>query len=246
MQVVPLIVAAIAAVAGVALLWWRSRVGRELAVMMATETSRAADIKSKAPGTLVEVKGTLRADALLKGEFSQRECVYYRALLEREYERETTDADGKRDTQREFDTLTDNVRFSPCFLDDASGSVALDFTGAKVEAPQVQRTYERAGAAGSIIGGLLGAAGTTLGHRYTEWAIAAGVPVYVLGSVTAAGGIGAAPATSNPFVVSYKSEEERTRSLGRTRIWQVAGAVACFALAAVLLYWALQPGASAP
>jgi len=60
---------------GAGLLWWRSSVGRELGLMTATKTSSAADVSGKQAGRLVELKGSLRSDALIKGEFSQRECV---------------------------------------------------------------------------------------------------------------------------------------------------------------------------
>jgi len=163
-------------------------------------------------------------------------------LVEREYERESRDSDGKRETQREFETVSSNESFAPCSLEDASGSVAIDFAGAKVEALQVHQSYEPAGA-GSLVGSLLGVGGTTLGQRYTEWIIPAGVPVYVLGSVLASGAVGASPSKADPFVISHKSKEERTRSLGWTRLWLVVGAVACFALAVALVVWSVQsPG----
>ena len=55
----------------------------------------------------------LRSDAPLKGEFSGSECVYYRALVEREIERVTTDSEGKRDRRREFETVSSTERHVP-------------------------------------------------------------------------------------------------------------------------------------
>ena len=232
------ILAAVAAIAGVGLLWWRSRVGRELGLMAATETSSARDVAGRAPGSLVELKGTLTTDAPLKGEFSERDCVYYHALVEREVERVERDNDGSTRTERVFETVTSTERHAPCRLDDASGSVPIDFTGAKVEAIEVHKRYE-AGSALSIVGTLLNVSGTTLGHRYTEWIIPPATPVYVLGSVIAAGGGGASPTKANPFIISYKSEEERTKSLTSTRLWLLVGIIVCFVLALALLVWGL-------
>jgi hypothetical protein len=209
--------------------------------MRATETSGAADVSAKPPGTLVELKGPLASDALLTAEFSAKPCIYHRSLTERQVERVTTGSDGKRETRREYETVSSIEKHAPCRLEDRTGSVAVDFEGAKVEAVQVHQRYEAAGV-GSLVGQLLGASGTTLGHRYTEWIIEAGVPVYVLGTVTAAHAVGADPARKNPFVVSHKSEEEREKSLSRSRLWLLVGAIACAAAAIGILYGAFVAG----
>lgn len=241
MNLVLAIVAAVAAAAAAGLWWWRTRVGRELALMLATGTSGARDIAGKAPGTLIELKGALAADALLTAEFSGRPCVYYRSLVEREVERVTAGSDGKRETRREYETVTSVEKHAPCRLEDATGSVIVDFEGAKVEAVRVHQRYESAGL-GSLVGTLLNASGTTLGHRYTEWIIEAGVPVYLLGSVTAERSVGADPAKKNPFVISHKSEEERKKSLSRTRMWLMAGAILCAAAAIGFLVGSIAAG----
>jgi len=172
------ILAAIAAIAGVVLLWWRSRVGRELALMTATKTSTAREIAGMAPGSVAVLKGKLSSDAPLKGEFSGRDCVYYRALVEREVERVERDSDGSSRTDRSFETVSSTEEHAPCRLEDASGAVAVDFTGAKVEAIQSHQRYESGGAL-SMVGAILNVSGNVLGHRYTEWIIPPGVPVYV-------------------------------------------------------------------
>ncbi len=247
-NIVLAIVAAVAAAAGAGLLWWRAKVGRELALMRGTETSKATDIKGKAPGTLVELKGVLRAETLLKGEFSGSDCIYYRALVEREVQRSRRDSNGRSTTERTFETVSSTERHTPCVLEDASGTVAINFEGAKVEGVQSHQRYESGGVMGTVVGGVLGSllpgGETVLGHRYTEWIIPAGVPVYILGSAIANGGVGASPTKANPFIISHKSEEERERSLGWTRLWLVVGAAVAFAIAAGLLYWSMKAPAS--
>ena len=242
MNWVLLIIAAVAALIGGGLLWWRANVGKELGLMLATETSSAKDIAGKAPGTLVELKGALKADALLTSDFTSTACVYYRSLTEREVERITHDSDGKRETRREYETENDVVRFAPSArVEDASGSVVIEFDGAKVEGKQVHQRRESDMGVGALVGSLLGAGGGTIAHRYTEWVIEAGVPVYVLG--TANGGkVGKAADKKQPFVISIKSEEEREKSLGRTRMWQMVGAVVALLIAAGLLYAAFTAG----
>jgi hypothetical protein len=234
MNLFVVILAAIAAIAGVGLLWWRSRVSRELGLMAATETAKARDIAGMAPGRVVVLKGTLSTEAPLKGEFSGSDCVYYRALVEREVERVERDSDGTSRTERSFETVSSTDQHAPCRLADASGAVAIDFTGAKVEAIQSHQHYE-AGGALALVGAVLNVSGNVLGHRYTEWIIPPAIPVYVLGTVLAGGTVGASPTRANPFIISHKSEEERLRSLGSTRLWVLIGAVVCFVVAVGLL-----------
>jgi hypothetical protein len=241
---VQLILAAVALLAAAGIWYWRSRVGAELALMAATETSNARDIAGKASGTAVELKGPLRCQAPLTSEFAQQPCVWYRALTEREVERTTTGSDGKRETRREFETESDVVRFAPVVLEDATGTVPIDFEGAKVEGEQVHRRHESAGVGTTLVAGLLGAG--TLGHRYTEWIIAADTPVYILGTALADGRVGQSTGKKQPFVISIKSEEERTKSLGWTRLWQLLGAIVCAAAALGFLYWAISAWSVSP
>ena len=238
MHWVILALAAIAALGGAGILLARAKTGAELALMIATETSKAGHIAGKAPGTLVEIKGNVRTDAPLNAEFSGTPAVWYRSMVEREVQRQTRDGDGKSRNERTYETESDQSFHAPARLEDASGSVALDFEGAKVEAAQVHRRYEAATV--GVIAGLLNVSGTILGHRYTEWAIAPDAALYVLGTALPGGKVGKAPdrANRNPFVISVKSEEERERSLAKTRVWQLVGAIACFILAAALLYHA--------
>jgi hypothetical protein len=234
MNLVLLILAAVAALAGGGLLFWRSRVGRELGFMAATASVNARDAAGMTPGSAVVLKGKLVSDAPLKGEFSGRDCVYYRALVEREVERIERDSDGTSRTERSFETVSSTEEHAPCRLEDASGAVAVDFTGAKVEAIQSHQRYESGGAL-AMVGAILNVDGTILGHRYTEWIIPPATQAYILATVLGGGTVGASPTRANPFVISHKSEEERTRSLASTRLWVTVAAVACFVLAAVLL-----------
>ena len=93
------ICAAVAALVGLGLLYWRSRVGSELALMASVETSGAGSVAQMAPGAIVEVKGTLRVPAPLTAEFSQQLCAYYKCEIEREevyYERDSQGRDQRR------------------------------------------------------------------------------------------------------------------------------------------------------
>ncbi len=242
MNWVLLVIGLMFAVVAIGLWYWRSRVGAEMALMAATETSNARDVAGKAPGTLVELKGNIRAPAPLTSEFAEKPCVWYRALTEREVERRETGSDGKVETKREYETETDVVKAADgVAVADATGSVPIVFEGASVEGEQVHRRTESAGIGQSLVSGLLG--GGTLGYRYTEWVIAPDAPVYVLATALAGGAVGKSTGKKQPFVVSIKSEEERTKSLGRSRIWMAIGAGVCALVALALFYGAFAAGA---
>jgi E3 Ubiquitin ligase len=215
---------------GIACLWYRAKVGRELALIASTPPSRAGDIAATAPGTLVEVAGPLRCDALLSGEFSQQKCIYYRALVEREIEYYERDSQGRRERRTRRETVQENVKFSPCVLDDGSGRVPIHFEGAEVEGVQTHNKYESSGSVASLVGSVLGAGGGEIGRYYTETSIPPDVPVFILGTVQADHSIGAAPSKKTPFVITHKSKEERTKSLASTRMWMLIIAVVCFAI----------------
>ena len=64
------------AAAGV-VLHFRGRTRSKAAAMGAVETSGAAEAASLAPGSPVEVKGTLRCGAPLQSEMAGETCAYY-------------------------------------------------------------------------------------------------------------------------------------------------------------------------
>jgi hypothetical protein len=240
----PLISAAaiIALIIAVGFLWssWQER--RELRLMASLATSNAADIARLAPGTLAEVAGTLRCVAPLTGEFSRQPCAYFKAeIIKREtwYEK---DSDGKNRQQSRDTTLHSSIQHAPCEIEDASGRVALDLSGATIdETEAINETIEgKTAGVGSLVGAVTGVGlGDTSTYR-KESNLAIDIPVYVVGEVRADGSIGppAEGSRNNTFLISRKSKEERSRHLASmsTFGFKLAGASAAIS---VLLYgWA--------
>jgi len=78
------------------LLWsWRSS-RNDMALMRATETTRAADVAKLPAGSLIEVKGRLRCASPVTGELSQSPSAHFVATIERDYE--VFEYDAKRQT----------------------------------------------------------------------------------------------------------------------------------------------------
>jgi hypothetical protein len=237
-----LLFAVIFLVAGGVLLYFRNRTKQKSALMGQTETSNAADVAGIAPGTLVEVKGTLRCEEPLTSEMADRTCAYYSSTVTREYLRPDYDDDNDAGSDRRTEIIAQNVQFAPFMVEDDTGFVGVHAEGAEVDARQVVNRFDRnTGNEGTFsLGGMtvnLGGGERTIGYRYTESILPIDAPVYVLGTVQDGGGIGA-PASGEKghrFVVSHRSEEALGQSLGKTVLWLGVGGIASLVLGVVLL-----------
>jgi hypothetical protein len=236
-----LLFAVIFLAAGIALLYFRNKNKQKAALMGQTETSGASDVSGLAPGTLVEVKGTLRCKEPLTSEMAGERCAYYSSKVIREYmERDYDDDDVGSD--RRSEVVAHNEQFAPFVVEDTTGTVAVNAEGAEMDAKQVVNRFDRnTGSEGPSIslGGAtinLGGGERTLGYRYTETILPVDAPVYVLGSVQQGGGIGTPSGDEgHRFVVSHRSEEALGQSLGKTVLWLGVGGIASIVVAVVLL-----------
>ena len=247
MDILLLVFAGIAAIIGAALLWWRWSVGRELAAMAATHPSGAGGIAQLPAGSPAAVKGTLRVRSPLTAEFSGKPCAYFKAEIEREevyYER---DSQGREERRTRTTTVYTNLKYGQCLIEDETGRVGIDLDGANVEAIQTvnEPTATPNSAGGGIVAGVLSAlASSNSTYTRKESIVPADIPVYVLGEVREGGLIGkpAKGSHNNIFVISHKSEQERTRDLTRTTRWLLAFIILSFAIAAGLLICAITKG----
>ena len=237
-----LLFAVIFLVAGGVLLYFRNRTKQKSALMSQTETSNASDIGGIAPGTLVEVKGTLRCDEPLTSEMAEKTCAYYSSTVTREYLRDDDNDDNDVGSDRRTEIIAQNVQFAPFMVEDDSGFVGVHAEGAEVDARQVMNRFDRnTGNEGSFsLGGVsvnLGGGERTIGYRYSESILPVDESVYVLGAVQEGGTIGAPRSgeKGNRFVVSHRSEEAHTQSLGKTALWLGVGGAAALVLGVVLL-----------
>ena len=241
------ICAAVAALVAVGLLWWRSRVGREIALMASLETSGAGSVAQMSPGAAVEVKGTLRVRVPLVAEFSQKPCAYFKCEIEREevyYER---DSQGRDQRKTRTTTIYSNMKYGQCLVEDASGKAGIDFDGADVEAIQTvnEPTAAPNDTGAGLIGGVLSAlSNANASFRRKESILPPDIPLYVLGEVRQGGLIGkpADGSQNKTFVISHKSEEERTKSLNSTARWLLVIAILLFALAIGLAIGGVKVG----
>jgi phosphate/sulfate permease len=246
MDTIFLVLAAIAAVIGLGLMFWRWRVDKELAVMASTATSGAGSIAGLAPGTLAEVMGTLRVRTPLVAEFSQKPCAYYKSEIEREETYYERDSNGRDERKTRTTTVYSNMQFGQCLIEDATGRVGIDFDGAKVEAISVvDEPTSAPNTATGLVGGVLSAlSNSNTRYQRKESILPADIPVYVIGEVQPGGLIGkhAKDSKNRLFVISHKSKDERTKDLSSKARWLLIISIVLFAVAAGLLAWGAAMG----
>ena len=96
-----------------------------------------------APGTLVEVKRTLRCEEPLASEMAERTCAYYSSTVTREYLRPDYDDDNDVGSDRRTEIIAQNVQFAPFMVEDDTGFVRVYAEGAEVDARQVVNRLDR-------------------------------------------------------------------------------------------------------
>jgi hypothetical protein len=222
---------AIVGIVAAGFLFYRTRLIGERALMAKTQTSRAADIASLPPGSVVEVVGTLRCPNPLKGEFSGLPCAWFKSEITRTVTRPNNQ--GTETSRVQFNTM-----YAPCAVEDTSGRVALNLDGAEVEGQQVVNREEmESGVLGVIVNAMQN---VNARRRYTETILAPDIAVYVLGQVQDDQSIGKHGSRSDVFVVSNKSKAERTKSLGAWITGLLVLGVVLAAAALGLIGWGLR------
>jgi len=229
---------------GVALFAGASSQRKKLGLMQGTQTSTAADLTSLAASVakdigagsfaeVAEVKGTIRCEQPLTSELANTPCIYYSMHVSREYEETYWDTDSKgnrvQKTRRGSDTVSQNTRSCPFQVEDATGRLTVDPSGAALTGEKVYDRFEpgeprstslNIGRWRFDLGSFaMGTGRRTLGYKYEETIVPIGRPIYVLGEATDSGGqltIRKPTKKGTTFIVSLKSEEELTRSAAGT------------------------------
>jgi hypothetical protein len=222
-------------VAGVLLLIRRSRQSK-LRRITGTETSTAKELAELASSVsqelggrtgfsqAAEVKGLAKCDSPLTSEVASQSCVYYDMRVTREYEEtyyETDSQSGRRvqKTRRSSDTVAQNSQRVSFWVEDRTGRIKVDPSGADLDSVQVVDRFEPAPSGGTIsFGGFAldvgvlalgtGSGTRTLGYRFRESILPVDRQVYVLGEATDSPGeltIQAPRDKGRPFIISLKS-----------------------------------------
>lgn len=203
----------------------------------------------------VELAGTAGAGprGALEGPLSTRAVVWWRTLVEREYEEDewTTDSQGKRrrEVVRRTETVSEESSNQAFSLTDSTGSVLIDPMGMPIDRPVETHDERRPPEAG---GGLAAAvsrmASDTIAFRHREWAIPVGEALYVLGEARSSPGELAADGLASGGIlvgkpadrgaratISTRTEAEIVKSSTSLARGLAIGSIAAAALGAVLI-----------
>ncbi len=213
------------------------------------ELAKAADYVAERLGEkgsfrqVAEVKGRVRCDSPLTSEIAGQPCVYYAMSVTREYEERYWDTDPQtkrrvQRTRRASETVASNSQRVPFWLEDSTGRIQIIPDGAEMDVAQVVDRFEQGGRDGGQtitfggftidVGGFLSGS-RTLGYRFRESLLPVDRQVYLLGEAGDSTGelaIQRPQEKGKKFLVSMKSEEELTRSLGSSVRWLLVGAIA--------------------
>ncbi|WOD41724.1 E3 ubiquitin ligase family protein [Nodosilinea sp. E11] len=257
-------------VAGAVLWWVQHRQQCRCNQLKLARACQAADLEATATEISKEIGGgdwrdyvwlwgKPQAPTPLTSEFKQLPCVCYTSTVIREYEETVSekDSDGKvtTRTQRGSETISEHRQRIPFDLVDRSGQVRVDPEEAKVEPVEVLNEFRPGAPVGGMLsfGGFslalggdgMGGSRRTLGYRYKETILPLDRPLLVVGMASDRTGTVAIekPAQDDqPYIITLKSHEAITKSVGQSAqiaFWSMVG---CVGLGVVLVLAALVGG----
>ncbi|PSN07043.1 E3 ubiquitin ligase [filamentous cyanobacterium CCT1] len=254
-------------VAGAVLWWVQNRQQRRCNQLKLARASKSADLEAMATAVSKEIgggdwrdyvwlRGTPQTSTPLTSEFKQVPCVSYTSTVVREYEETVREKDSNGNvttrTQRGSETVSQHQQRIPFDLMDDAGQVRVDPEGANIESVEVLNDFQPGTPAGgmlsygpfSLVLGGDGGGGSrrTLGYRYKETVLPLDRPVLVVGTASdSTGNVAIEKPTQpdQPYIITLKSHEALTKSVGQSAqiaFWSMVG---CFGLGVVLLLAAL-------
>lgn len=139
------------------------------------------------------VSGHVRCAEPLVSELSETPSIHYSMTVLREFKEPRNSSGGKRQNHRGSKQMASSDRSVPFQLEDASGVIRVEPSGAKFTAEQTLSRFEQASAGGhtievgsyvleappAVVGG-----STTVGYRFSEQTIPVDQEIFVLGEVT--------------------------------------------------------------
>jgi hypothetical protein len=228
---------------------------RDIASLPTSTVSSLLDLASKVATEIgagsfaeyAELKGKAAPDSLLKADFSGTDCVWYECVATREYEEDyfETDKDGKRErkTRRGSEEVSRILRDPPFYIEDGTGRLKVEPSGAKLEAEKTYSSFEQASGGNRLqvgsfaldLGPFFGSGRRTLGYRLEERCIPVGRELFLLGEASDSKGSLALRKPSEKgkrFIVSVRSEEQILAGArtGATWLRVIAGVAAAAAV----------------
>ena len=172
----------------------------------------------------------------LRAPESGQEAVWHRVTVTEHYWDWDRDSDGDRRRVRRRREVADHSSTAAFAVDDGTGRIFVSPENADVDDPP--KTSERfvqerggaevgEGAIAEVVEAISRWSDDTIGFEHTEWSIAPGTRLYVIGEVSdRAGRLELDKPEGGRFIVSTRTEEELKGSARRwSRVWAIAAGV---------------------
>ncbi|MCI2421168.1 E3 ubiquitin ligase family protein [Saccharopolyspora sp. K220] len=183
-----------------------------------------------------------RPEGTLVSELSKTECVWFRYVVKRQYER-VTHRDGRRRVSRHTETVAQHTSWEGYALRDDHGVlIGVDPNGTDPDRPeQVVSRFEPYHPQGPTVFGIqlpnIFDGSGTIGYEYQEWVIRPGRRLYVLGEVHDKIGplVIGKPERDGHFIISTRTEQELRDSRRTQHQWLAFGVPAAALVGLVLV-----------
>lgn len=236
-----------------------------------TQTSSIGDIAERAGAVAevlgtgnsndyTEIKGKIEPEEVLVSPLGQRDCLYFSASIEREWEEEEEyrDDEGRRRTRTvsRRETVMSDQGWVPFYVNDGTGRLKVDPERSDIDLVSSVSRFEPEHAV-SFSGGYLRVGGLSFeigshrqrrhlrGYHFNESIFEPRGQVYLLGAVVDHGGeltLVHPSEKEQRYVITHKSEEELVSDLdGQTRMFWWAS-IASAVLGLVLSIYGLVSG----
>lgn len=175
--------------------------------------TKSIPINQLREGQPAEIQGIVASSQPMKTPFSKKDCVYY----EYELERETQVKDQQGRASLRWETLSQDRRNIPFWIQDKTGQVVVYPEKADIDGQPLGEQFVQAGETLSnplfrnFVNAISG-----FRTKVNEEALLVGSLVYVFGNVVRTDQGLAIQKGPGEYIISYKSEEQVEKAMGRS------------------------------
>jgi hypothetical protein len=209
---------------------------------------RSREAANGGSSKFIELQGNVICDQPIEAELSGTKCVHYEIKVVREYEESytTTNNDGSSQvqTRRGSENVSINSRGCVFSLDDGTGRMEVDPSGAEFHPVTTVDRFEPGETLGSIGSFVLseiisGTGRRTIGYRLEEKCLPVDRPVYAFGEASFVGGklrLTKNQERGHRFIISAFSGDQLARSAKTASLWLTIASLVALVGSLVLFY----------
>lgn len=210
---------------------------RKKKTLQGMASTKSMPIKDVQPNTQVEIQGNITTNQPLLTPFSKRQCVYYSYDLERQVEKR----DQQGNVTYNWETISRDEKRVPFIVQDDTGQIMVNPEKATIDSQSLGQQFVNTADImnNPILSTISSLVNGARQQRVTEKALCTDGPAYIYGyAVQGPQGLFIQNG-ENKMLISYKSEEEMEKSMGRAVTSLKWGGIALGVLGLVLAVYSL-------